>query len=176
MEYLLGVDLGTSGTKTVLFDVNGQAIASETIEYPLHQPQNGWAEQAPEDWWDAARTTIRSVIEQSGVDAADIKGLGISGQMHGLVLLDADGNVLREAIKSMELMGMVQACAGRGTEIPLHLRSPQFKGYKYPHDYENDYVDQSYLPTDLSDRHYSPFGNNKTEQAAKAYWDKIKNL
>ncbi len=98
MEYLLGVDLGTSGTKTVLFDVNGQAIASETVEYPLHQPQNGWAEQAPEDWWDAARTTIRSVIEQSGVDAADIKGLGISGQMHGLVLLDADGNVLREAI------------------------------------------------------------------------------
>ncbi|MBR4067965.1 MAG: xylulokinase [Clostridia bacterium] len=98
MEYLLGVDLGTSGTKTVLFDVNGQAIASETVEYPLHQPQNGWAEQAPEDWWDAARTTIRSVIEQSGVDAKDIKGLGISGQMHGLVLLDADGNVLREAI------------------------------------------------------------------------------
>ena len=98
MEYLLGVDLGTSGTKTVLFDVNGQAIASETIEYPLHQPQNGWAEQAPEDWWDAARNTIRSVIEQSGVNAADIKGLGISGQMHGLVLLDADGNVLREAI------------------------------------------------------------------------------
>ena len=82
----------------MLFDVNGQAIASETIEYPLHQPQNGWAEQAPEDWWDAARNTIRSVIEQSGVDAADIKGLGISGQMHGLVLLDADGNVLREAI------------------------------------------------------------------------------
>ncbi len=98
MEYLLGVDLGTSGTKTVLFDVNGQAIASETVEYPLHQPQNGWAEQAPEDWWDAARTTIRSVIEQSGVNANDIKGLGISGQMHGLVLLDADGNVLREAI------------------------------------------------------------------------------
>ena len=98
MEYLLGVDLGTSGTKTVLFDVNGQAVASETVEYPLHQPQNGWAEQAPEDWWDAARNTIRSVIEQSGVDAADIKGLGISGQMHGLVLLDADGNVLREAI------------------------------------------------------------------------------
>jgi len=98
MEYLLGVDLGTPGTKTVLFDVNGQAIASETVEYPLHQPQNGWAEQAPEDWWDAARNTIRSVIEQSGVDAADIKGLGISGQMHGLVLLDADGNVLREAI------------------------------------------------------------------------------
>ncbi len=98
MEYLLGVDLGTSGTKTVLFDVNGQAIASETVEYPLHQPQNGWAEQAPEDWWDAARTTIRSVLEQSGVNPADIKGLGISGQMHGLVLLDADGKVLRESI------------------------------------------------------------------------------
>jgi len=64
--------------------------------------------------------------------------------------------------------------AGLGSEIPFHLRSPQFKGYKYPHDYPNRYVKQQYLPDDLKDRRYYEFGDNKTEQAAKVYWDKIK--
>ena len=94
MEYILGVDLGTSGTKTVLFDQNGCVIASETKEYPLYQPQNGWAEQRADDWWEAAQSTIRAVLAQSGVPAARIKGLGISGQMHGLVVVDAEGNSL----------------------------------------------------------------------------------
>ena len=98
MDYLIGVDLGTSGTKTVLFDSLGNVMASKTVEYPLYQPQNGWAEQDPADWWKAAAVTIRAVIEESGVDAADIKGLGISGQMHGLVMLDKDGKVLRRSI------------------------------------------------------------------------------
>ena len=65
--------------------------------------------------------------------------------------------------------------AGLGSEIPFHLRSPQFKGYKYPHDYPNRYVKQQYLPDELKDRRYYEFGDNKTEQAAKVYWDKIKN-
>ncbi|MBQ4354728.1 MAG: replication-associated recombination protein A [Clostridia bacterium] len=64
--------------------------------------------------------------------------------------------------------------AGRGTEIPVHLRSPQFKGYKYPHDYPEHWVSQQYLPDDLRDRCYYRYGDNKTEQAAKAYWEKIK--
>ena len=64
--------------------------------------------------------------------------------------------------------------AGFGSEVPVHLRSPQFKGYKYPHDYPDRYVKQQYLPSDLKDRRYYTFGDNKTEQAAKAYWDKIK--
>ena len=97
-EYVLGVDLGTSGTKTVLFDKQGQAIASASREYPLDQPRNGWAEQDPECWWQAARETIRQVIGESGVAPAQIRGLGISGQMHGLVLLDENGQVLRKAI------------------------------------------------------------------------------
>ncbi len=98
MNYLLGVDLGTSGTKTVLFDTEGNAIASATIEYPLYQPHNGWAEQDADDWWNAAKDTIRTVLSQSGVDPADVKGLGISGQMHGLVLTDENGKVLRKSI------------------------------------------------------------------------------
>ena len=98
VEYLIGVDLGTSGTKTVLFDVDGNVVASKTIEYPLYQEKNGWAEQDPLDWWNAAADTIRAVVTESGVNNADIKGLGISGQMHGLVMLDRDGNVLRRSI------------------------------------------------------------------------------
>lgn len=98
MRYLLGVDLGTSGTKTVLFTEEGKAVASALIEYPLYQPKNGWSEQDPEDWWLAARDTIREVIGKSGVNAADICSLAISGQMHGLVLLDENGKVIRRAL------------------------------------------------------------------------------
>ena len=64
---------------------------------------------------------------------------------------------------------------GLGINVPEHLKSPDFKGYKYPHDYENNYVVQRYLPDDIKDREYYKFGNNKTEQAAKAYYDFIRN-
>lgn len=98
MKYLLGVDLGTSGTKTVLFDEKGNAIASHTVEYPLYQPKNGWAEQDPEDWYQAAVSTMQAVLRDSKVNPADIAGLAIAGQMHGLVMLDKDGKVLRRSI------------------------------------------------------------------------------
>ena len=98
MKYLLGIDLGTSGTKTVLFSQDGTAVASATVEYSMSQPQNGWAEQAPEDWWNAAVVTLSKVLRDSGVNPADIAGLGISGQMHGLVMLDENGDVLRPSI------------------------------------------------------------------------------
>jgi len=98
MQYLIGVDIGTSGTKTVLFDTQGTVIASATEEYPLYQPQNGWAEQNPEDWWNATVSTIRAVLEKSGIFPADVAGIGLSGQMHGLVMLDSDGEVLGNSI------------------------------------------------------------------------------
>lgn len=98
MAYLLGIDIGTSGTKTVLFDEMGNTITSALYEYPMYQPNIGWAEQDPEDWWKATCTTISGVLQKSGVNAAEIKGVGLSGQMHGAVLLDRDNNVLRRAI------------------------------------------------------------------------------
>ncbi len=98
MQYLIGVDVGTSGTKTVLFDQTGREVASASVEYPLYQPQNGWAEQEPADWWQAAAATIRAALEKSRVNPDDVKGVGLSGQMHGLVMLDAAGNVLRRSI------------------------------------------------------------------------------
>lgn len=98
MRYIIGIDLGTSAAKTVLFDEEGNIAASASYEYPLYQPQNGWAEQNPEDWARAAVTTITSVVKNTGVQKEDIKGIGISGQMHGLVMLDKKGRVIRPAI------------------------------------------------------------------------------
>lgn len=98
MKYLLGIDIGTSGTKTVLFDRGGNPISSSTAEYPLYQPEIGWAEQDPLDWWKAVCITINQVIKDSNINPESISGIGLSGQMHGLVMLDGDGNVLRKSI------------------------------------------------------------------------------
>ena len=98
MEYLLGVDLGTGSVKTVLFDRNGKEISQRAQEYPVYQPYNGWSEQEPEDWYVAAINTIRSVVEEAGVAPEEVKGIGMSGQMMGAVLLDAEGEPLRRAI------------------------------------------------------------------------------
>lgn len=98
MAYVIGIDCGTSGTKTVLFDECGKVIASDTKEYNLYQPQNGYAEQDPSDWVNAMAETVRSVILKSGISSDKIVGVGISGQMHGLVMLDKDGKVLRNSI------------------------------------------------------------------------------
>ncbi len=88
--------------------------------------------------------------------------------------------MLATAPKSNSAYNAINAAAadierGMGAEIPNHLRSPKFKGYQYPHDYPNHWVKQQYLPDDIKDRTYYEYAENKTEQAAKAYWDKIKN-
>ncbi len=98
MAYLIGIDVGTSGTKTVLFDEEGKAIASVTEEYPLHTPHPGWTEQEPEDWWQATVNSIKGVLSKSSVSPGDIKGIGLSGQMHGSVFLDDMNQVVRPAI------------------------------------------------------------------------------
>ena len=100
MNYLLGIDIGTSGTKTLLIDAsrNGEVVASSVKTYPLYTPKPLWAEQEPEDWWQATIASIREVLQESGVAPKQIKGIGLSGQMHGSVFLDATNSVLRPAI------------------------------------------------------------------------------
>ena len=93
---LLGIDVGTTGTKTALFGLDGGLVAAHTDEYPLYQPHNGWAEQDPADWWRAAVNGIRAVLAKAG--GAEVLGIGLSGQMHGLVMLDRDGEPLRHSI------------------------------------------------------------------------------
>lgn len=98
MACLIGIDIGTSGTKTVLFDTEGQVLASASREYPLYQPRNGWAEQRPEDWWEAVQETLLEVMKSGAVSPDEVAGVGLAGQMHGLVMLDERGEVIRPAI------------------------------------------------------------------------------
>jgi xylulokinase len=102
MQALLGIDLGTTGVKAALFAAaDGQVISSAFVDYPLMHPHPGWAEQDPEQWWHATITSIRSCLAggvQRGVAPTDIRGVGLSGQMHGVVLLDEACKVLRPCI------------------------------------------------------------------------------
>lgn len=95
-QYLIGIDVGTSGTKSALFDLDGHVIASATEEYPLYQPQNGWAEQEPTDWWEAVVKTLQTITPAA--KDGKIAGIGLSGQMHGLVMLDDTNQVIRKSI------------------------------------------------------------------------------
>ncbi len=98
MDALLGIDLGTTGVKAALFAADdGHVLSSAFVDYPLYHPHPGWAEQNPADWWEATIAAIRICLAESsqyGVQPADVKGIGLSGQMHGVVLLDGEGQVL----------------------------------------------------------------------------------
>ncbi len=96
MSLYIGIDLGTSAVKLLLVDGDGAVKNTVTKEYPLYFPQNGWSEQKPEDWWSACLSGIPELLADS--DAADVKGIGCGGQMHGLVALDEADRVLRPAI------------------------------------------------------------------------------
>lgn len=95
---LLGLDVGTSGVKALLIDNAGKVNAEAIHGYPLLTPRPLWAEQNPRDWWDAAVKSVREVIAKSRVNPGRIAGIGLTGQMHGLVLLDKGGKVLRPCI------------------------------------------------------------------------------
>ena len=95
---LLGIDIATSGTKAILLAPGGAVVATATVEYPMYTPRPLWAEQNPADWWAATVQAIRGVLATPGVDARQVVGVGLTGQMHGLVLLDAHGEVLRPCI------------------------------------------------------------------------------
>ncbi len=94
----IGVDLGTSGTKVLLLGPSADILAKHTEEYPVAAPKPMWSEQDPADWWQAVCTGIGKVIEDAGIDPADIHGVSFCGQMVGLVAIDADGNVIRPCI------------------------------------------------------------------------------
>lgn len=98
MTHLLGLDIGTTGAKALLCDVHGRLLATATAEYPLYTPHPLWSEQDPADWWRGAQEALRAVVARAGVDARQIAGLGLTGQMHGAVFLDEPGQVIRPAL------------------------------------------------------------------------------
>jgi xylulokinase len=96
---LLGIDVGTSGTRAVLLDTRGQVVSSATAEHAaMSSPRIGWAEQSPEDWWRAACVAIKECLAKSSTSAEEVQGIGLTGQMHGLVILDEKDHVLRPAL------------------------------------------------------------------------------
>jgi xylulokinase len=97
--YVLGIDVGTGGTRAVVVDGNGRIVASATEEHEAFaSPKIGWAEQRPEDWWRAAGLAIRAAVEQGKLRREQIGCVGFSGQMHGAVMLDGAGEVVRPAL------------------------------------------------------------------------------
>ncbi len=94
--YYIGVDLGTSAVKLLLMEGSGKICNIVSNEYPLSFPKPGWSEQKPEDWWDAVVNGIKKLVD--GYDASQVAGISFGGQMHGLVILDENDNVIRPAI------------------------------------------------------------------------------
>jgi len=94
--YYIGVDLGTSSVKMLLMNENGEIKSIVSKEYKLYFPKPGWSEQKPEDWWEGVKAGMKELL--AGVNPAEVDGISFGGQMHGLVILDSNDNVLRPAI------------------------------------------------------------------------------
>ena len=98
MPFLLGIDIGTSAAKAVLMEPDGQIRGVGAQDYPIDQPQPGWAEQDPDAWWQAAANAVRAALGQAQVPGAEVAAIGLAGQMHGAVLVDPAGRPVRPAI------------------------------------------------------------------------------
>jgi xylulokinase len=99
MSYFLGIDVGTTGTRAVLINEKGKVIGGQSADHePISTPQPQWAEQNPENWWAATQLAVGQVLQNSQVQGDEVRGIGLSGQMHGLVLLDKRHQVLRPSI------------------------------------------------------------------------------
>lgn len=137
MKYLIGIDIGTTGAKSVLINERGKLLASDFQDYPLSLPHPGWAEQNPEHWVAATVLSLRNLISSSGVAPKSIAGLSFSGQMHGLVCMDELGHVLRPAIlwcdqrTSVQCRAIEQAVGGRARLIQL-VGNPALEGFTLP--------------------------------------------
>ena len=102
MDFLLGIDLGTTGLKTTLLDTSGKIVATEYTEYPILSPQIGYAEQNPEVWWTGLVTCCRSLQANYPDHLSNLLGIGICGQMHTQVYLDGRMKILRPSITWMD--------------------------------------------------------------------------
>src|SRR5580698_1581244 len=127
----LGIDIGTGGTRAVLIDENGRVLGSATAEHkPISAPHRGWAEQQPDDWWAAACKAVPACLANAKATADEVESVGLTGQMHGLVMLDADGKVLRPA-----LIWCDQRTDEECREITAKIGAKRVKKIMLPKDY-----------------------------------------
>ncbi len=137
MSIFLGIDIGTSGTKTIAINAKGELLGQATVSYPCMQPKPLWSEQDPDDWWNATVETVRRVIAQAQLKPADVKAIGLSGQMHGSVFLDKDNQVIRPAIlwndqrTALECDEIEEKVGGRKNLVKL-VANPALTGFTAP--------------------------------------------
>ena len=137
MSVFLGIDIGTSGTKTLAIDPKGTILASAMETYPCYFPKPLWSEQDPDDWWQATIRSVRKTMAKARLKPADVKAIGLSGQMHGSVFLDKNDKVIRRAIlwndqrTAAECAEMEQRVGGRANLIKL-VANPALTGFTAP--------------------------------------------
>src|SRR5579883_1229204 len=125
MAIFLGIDIGTSSTKTLAMDGNGCILGQATSSYSSIHLKPTWSEQDPEEWWQATIQSVHSVMKQTGAKPGDVKAIGLSGQMHGAVFLDSADKVIRKAIlwndqrTTSECHEMENVCGGRLNLVKL---------------------------------------------------------
>jgi xylulokinase len=135
--YWLGIDVGTGGTRALLVDRQGRIKAGFTAPHEdMRMERPLWAEQRPENWWDAGQLAIRGVLAEAGVSGQDVEGIGLSGQMHGLVLLDEADQVIRPALiwcdqRSQAQVDFVNAKIGK-EKVLAYTANPVLTGFTLP--------------------------------------------
>ncbi len=135
--YWLGLDVGTGGSRALLVDADARVRYSFTAAHEdMRMPKPLWAEQDPDDWWRASQAAIRGVLKEATISGEDIAGIGLSGQMHGLVLLDQNHNVIRPALiwcdqRSQAQVEFINAKLGPETVVKL-TANPALTGFTLP--------------------------------------------
>lgn len=137
MSHLLGIDIGTSGTKTLICDHHGKVLATANAPHTVQSPKPGWSEQDPVQWWQATCKATKTVLKKAGVKADAITGLGLSGQMHGSVFLGDDTTPLRPALlwndqRTGEQCDEIEAKAGGRRKLINMVGNPALTGFTAP--------------------------------------------
>src|SRR5437868_10367813 len=137
MAVFLGIDVGTSGTKTLAIDEKGKILAEASAEYACYYPKPLWSEQEPEDWWGGTVASGRAVVKKGKLKAADVKGIGLSGQMHGSVFLDKSGKVIRRALlwndqRTKDECNEIEQRAGGRKKLIQLVANPALTGFTAP--------------------------------------------
>lgn len=137
MSVFLGIDIGTSGTKTLAIDERGKILAQATAEYPCYAPKPLWSEQEPDDWWNAVVATVRAVMQKGKLKPVDVIGIGLSGQMHGSVFLDKQGRVIRRALlwndqRTTAECAEIEDRAGGRKKLIKMVANPALTGFTAP--------------------------------------------
>ena len=137
MSNLIGIDIGTSGTKTLICDEDGKVLATAMAEHPIHSPKPGWSEQDPEDWWQASIKATRAVLKKAKLKAGDVSAIGLSGQMHGSVFLGNGEKALRPALlwndqRTQKQCDEITSKAGGREKLIDMVANPALTGFTAP--------------------------------------------